>query len=209
MTDYSEEDIVEGISHNKHDVLEYVYKNYFPAIRWKLALRARFLQEDDVWDIFQDALVVLYRKLTVEKIELKCTAKTFIYAVCKLMIKQRRDKLGLIEYEFKVVLDEIVDPVTESEVTEFFADLETLNDDILEGLIIKYYRKLQGSCKKILRMFYKGSSLKEIAEAMKLKNEIIAKKQKYRCLNYLKNLLKDDSTFQQVEKNLKQYGKRY
>jgi RNA polymerase sigma factor (sigma-70 family) len=126
---------------------------------------------DDAKDIFQDALVALYRKVQDRNFRLTVSLKTYLLAVVKnlwLQELRRRNKMPFTNEQ-----TEVPDIITEKEKD---ADLATAAFNLLGE-----------RCRKLLIMFYfRKKSYKELASFLGFGDERTAKNQKYRCLEKAK-----------------------
>ena len=126
---------------------------------------------DDAKDIFQDALVVLYKNVQSENFALTVPLKTYLFAIVKnlwLQELRRRNKM----------------PVTSDQ-----ADIPdtTFNDDKNFDIAQAAFNLLGEKCRQLLIMFYfKKKSYKELASFLAFGDERTAKNQKYRCLQKAK-----------------------
>ena len=126
---------------------------------------------DDAKDIFQDALVILYKKAQTTDFVLSVPLKTFLQAIVKnlwLQELRRRNKMPLDSTP-----SDIVD-VEPEEGKDF--DLATAAFNLLGE-----------KCRQLLILFYfKKKSFREIASALSFGDEKTAKNQKYRCIQKAK-----------------------
>jgi RNA polymerase sigma factor (sigma-70 family) len=126
---------------------------------------------EDARDIFQDALVVLYRKAQEEGFVLSAPLKNYLMAVvknCWLKELRRRKKLPAGE-----MLHDVEDSFADEEPSFQFASTA--------------FNQLGEKCRKLLILFYfKQKTFKEIARSLDFSDERVAKNQKYRCLEKAK-----------------------
>ena len=90
MRDYSTIEIVSGIAKRKERVIQHVYQTCYPDIR-KLIL-TNTGNEHDVEDIFQEAMIVLFQKITEQGLVLTVKFKTYLYSVCRFLWLQELEK---------------------------------------------------------------------------------------------------------------------
>lgn len=178
MTD---EKIVQMIRTGRNDrPLDALYKN-FPAVQ--KMIRANGGNNDEAKDIFQEALIILVKKIRDTDFQLTAKLSTYVFGVCRLLWKDELRK-------------------RKSVVTQDLAILETGNADgemadvIREESIARLAEKaldeLKDRCKELLLIFYHGGwKLKDIATKMGYSSEATAKNQKYKCLEGAKNRLKE------------------
>ena len=89
---YTEREIIDGIIAENDDVLLYIYKNSFRPVRHLITTNSG--NEEDARDIFQEALVILYKKLKSNNLRLYCSVSTFIYSIARLLWLKELKKRG-------------------------------------------------------------------------------------------------------------------
>ena len=80
---YTEKELIDGIIAENDDVLLYIYKNSYRPVRHLITTNSG--NEEDARDIFQDSLVILYKKLKSYNLKLHCSISTFIYSIARLL----------------------------------------------------------------------------------------------------------------------------
>ncbi|WP_345239504.1 sigma-70 family RNA polymerase sigma factor [Nibrella saemangeumensis] len=174
----SDDELLVGVATGSDEALTQLYRRYFPMVL-HLVLSNNG-SEDDAKDIYQEALVVVYEKVTVGSLELNCQLKTYLYSICRrLWLKQlalrSRDNRNLVDTEDSVSVDEdMAWHETRDRQFELMADsLERLGEP----------------CRTLLEDFYiRHMSMQEITEKFGYTNSDNAKTQKYKCLMRLKKL---------------------
>ncbi|MEM1318663.1 MAG: sigma-70 family RNA polymerase sigma factor [Bacteroidota bacterium] len=157
--------------------LAYIYEQHYDVI-------ASFILKNngstiDAEDIFQEAMIVFYKKIQDNELELTCSIRTYLYAICRnLWLKQlsrRNRKQELIgEWDDVVAMEEPLHMIEE----EQRAALAAILDQMGEG------------CRKLLvHYFYDRMRMKDIAEVMNLANEGVVKNKKLRCMKKLQELV--------------------
>jgi len=133
--------------------------------------------EQEAKDVYQEAIIHFYERLSQPDFELTCKIKTYLYAVCRKLWLQRlaqRNKFLRIEEGERVA--EVDSAVSEMEAKEknFTVMGQSLD-------------KLGEPCRSILEDYYlKGASMDEITEKFGYTNADNTKNQKYKCLQRLK-----------------------
>lgn len=175
---YSDTMIIEGMLAGDKEAFEQLYQTCYPRIKGMIVRNNG--SEDEAKDVFQEAICVLYDKVTCGDFALSSQLKTYLYAVCKrLWLKQ----LKLSE---RIVSDQGL-PENEGEV-ETDLELHWLKEAQFDKMKVALAR-LGEPCKTILLDFYvKGLSMQEISEKFNYTNPDNAKNQKYKCLQRLKKL---------------------
>lgn len=185
----SDQEILEGLKSEKRviidKVLENLYVQNFPVIRSFISKNSG--NDEDAADIFQNAIVVFYKKIRLGDLVLNCSIKTYLYSICR--------NLWLDELRAKKKKQSLIDELKAVEV-EASAPAE-LNPDGRVALIMKSIEQMGADCKKILGLFYfDRMRMKEIASEMGYANEKVAKNIKARCMKKLKSLAKQVSSKQ-------------
>lgn len=173
--------IIELLRSNKNDqALLALYRN-FPSIR-KL-IRSKGGHSADAEDIFQEALIILCRKVSQPEFVLHARLSTYLYSVCRFLwkdeLKKRKNHL----------LSDFDTGLTQQEEMQLAGDIEhTARLKMAEKVI----DELGERCREILLLFYSaGLNFKVIAAKMGYNSENTARNQKYKCLEAARNRLKE------------------
>ena len=182
MKHLTAEEILYGIRDKNNDILTFVYKEYYPFIKKYILNNSG--NKQDAEDIFQETIVMIYRKVEEGQLSLDCSFKTYIYSVCRI--------LWLKELETKKLLRK--DNLEPKKMDEL--DVEyLLEDGDLEKkkLIQEHVLRLNENCRRILTLFYDGASIEEITEIIGTKSTLYTKLIKFKCKEKLIESLKKDS----------------
>lgn len=158
-----------------------VYKRYRPAfIQW--AQNSYKVDEPTAADVFQDAVVCLYRNIVKGKLEnLTSSLKTYMFAIGKNVLRKKLQTQVALDHDDLWIVENL-----QAEPVDHFAD----NDR--QRFVAKLMDTIGEPCKSILQYYYfKGFSMEAIAQAMNYKNENVVKTQKLRCLTTLKTWLRE------------------
>jgi len=179
----TKEIIIKGIRNQDKTILKAIYYTYFPVV--KKIVQDNMGSEEDAKDVFQEAIIIIYRRIKEGNLEIHTTFKTYIYSICRFMWKKEL-----------AVSKENIDNLT------VFLEYENLPDVNIDEykkhkqykLYQKHFRKLEKGCRKTLKMFLKNKSLQEIAEKLDLSYDYIRIK-KRRCKEQLIRYIKEDSEY--------------
>lgn len=185
MIHYSDEAIVEGIRLRSDYIIKYVYEEYFPTIKYLITNNTGY--DEDAEDVFQDALIIVFKKIKNDELLLSSSFKTYLYSICRNLWLQKLGKRKTINKDFSDVEHFVELP--EDFLTEISRNQEE-NEKF--KMYQKHFLDLGEDCQKVLSLFLKKTSLREIAHIMGFKTEKYAKTRKFLCKEKLKKrILKD------------------
>lgn len=189
MSEFTVEEIIEGIRTRDNSVLQYIYKKYYPSVHHFILSNQG--SSDDAKDIFQESIIIIYRKIKDEDhFMVSSSFKTFIYSVSRnLWLKQLRTR----RYEDRKINDQ--QKFVELKEEPFRID----NEDLMMSLYQKHFRNLPADCQKILKLSVSNITQKEIADALGFSSENYIKKRKHYCKEYLIRNIKADPLFRDLQ----------
>lgn len=193
MMHYMDESIVEGMRLRDNDVIQYVYKSHYPTIKYFVKLNNG--DEEDVKDIFQEAIIIIYKKANNNELKLDCSFKTYLYSICRnLWLKELEKRRGR---NLEVKDSEEFVNISDNSVEEMY------EQNIRYKIFQQHASQLSEDCQKVLRLFLDKVPLKEIARIMGYAGEKYAKKRKFQCKEKLVENIKADANYQRlVSKNV-------
>ncbi len=183
MIHYSDEAIIEGLRLRSDYIIKYIYQELFPMILFLVTKNNG--SEEDAEDVFQDSLIIVFKKIKANEFDLSCSFRTYLYSVSRNLWLQKLSKRKQFSREFSDV---------ETYITMTDYALSEKNQDELEKfrLYQQHFLTLNDDCQKVLMLFMKKVSLKEIAIEMGYKTEKYAKTRKYLCKEELKKRIIND-----------------
>lgn len=185
---YTTRDILSGIRKRDNQVLSFIYNEYLYLIRNYVVVNGG--KDTDAGDIFQEAIVVIFKNLKNREFEINCSFGAYLLGLCKIIWNKNRAEYIHREHPLQEEFE--CTPSNEDKL------LEDYRQNLKNKLFQRHYRNLEGHCKKVLRMFYKNYSFEEIALEMGYKNAEVAKRRKYLCLKYLTEQIKADPEFKRI-----------
>lgn len=189
MIDYTNLDLLNGILRNDTVVLQHIYKNFYSKINFFVKKNSG--DDDDANDIFQEAIIIIYRKLKANDLVLDCTFETYLYSVCRFLWLKQLEKRKLEKEKIKDN-HEYNDDIYDNK----FEQVVDLNDRY--SLFQKHFTNLGKDCQKILQLYFDKVPLKSIAQIMGFKSEKYAKKRKFKCKEYLIKSIKQDLEYKNI-----------
>jgi len=182
---YNDLEIIQGIREKDNNILEYLYHEYFGLV-YDLVSQNNG-NKDDAGDVLQEAIVLIYKKIQNESLELNSSFKTYFYSVCRhIWLRELRNR----NTELRHIMN--------------YANRDVNVADSLEAeyeqqqryrLYQEHFKKLGKECRSVLRMFLMNCSFRHIAGKMGYKSEKYAKKKKYKCKEQLVSAIKNDARF--------------
>lgn len=186
---YTEAQLIEGFQQGKSEVLRAVYLAHYPAIETFVINNSGSVEEAK--DIFQEALLVTFQKVSSLDFSLTCQLGSFIHSVAWRMWQRKlRDERPLALQ-------------TTGEVDE----LEQEGIDLLIRRMQRYklyeekFAELSDGCQELLRQFLKGQSTKEVMEHFGYGSISYTKKRKCLCKSKLMKLVMEDPAYKDLTNN--------
>ena len=183
----TDKELIEGIRLQDESVLRYLYDHYFLTVKNHVLKNSG--SDDDVSDVFQDTIIILYQQITENNFNLTTDLKGYFFGIARnIWNSQLRHKNRVSELN--------VDIVEENETDELF-------DPALEKILNRAFQKLKPDSQTVLKLFYEGISYEEIAVRMSLKNETYARRKKYLSKEALIEIIKMDPEYIEYQRFLK------
>ncbi|MEN8230221.1 MAG: sigma-70 family RNA polymerase sigma factor [Bacteroidota bacterium] len=187
MKKLSDEEILIGLRKRDNRVLQYIYKNSFNPIKQLILANAG--SESDAEDIFQEALIIIFKKLKEEQdIELNSAFSTYIYSISRLLWLKHLRNVRKIE----------IDPLSRDheERIEFEPPSPVQDKDLRMAIYQRTLLTIPEDCQKILRLTAQDITSKEIARQLGFRSEGYVRKRRHFCKQYLVDKIKEDPDYQ-------------
>ncbi len=174
---------------NQERAFTRLYK-YFPKVEKHILINSG--SKEEALDIFQDGLIILYKKVQDLPIDSPVKVDGFLINTCKLLwsnelrkkkVRKNTGEDGLSEVASNQFTDEHQDEI------ELLIEKEAKFKTIDQVLI-----KLGQKCKNMLEAFYyKNFSMDKIAKKFGYKTVQSAKTKKYKCMEHARALAKESN----------------
>lgn len=184
----SDHDIIKAIRTGKDQViLSQLYQTIFPSVKARIIKAGG--DEDEAKDIFQESILVFYKKVIKNEYDNEYAIGAFISGVAKNMwlnrFRKKSKSTELMDYHHSSVgvsstYNYIYDDERASIIKTIFADLGDVCKELLEAVV------------------YHGYSMKEVANQLNFTNENVAKTKHYKCKQRLIKRLKHNNEFKQL-----------
>lgn len=162
----NEQKIIDGIIAGDETVIKSFYKRNYLAIKGYVLQNSGSIQ--DVEDVFQDAMVILYQKLRSGSLTLQASIHTYFYGICKNLWRSR-----LRSHRKEILTDTLYDDFDPGAVPLIQAIEERTAQ---EQLYRKYFCKLPKAAREIWHLYIEGKSAREIAAIMGYSEGYVRKK---------------------------------
>lgn len=185
MEGFSNSDLFKGINGQNLEALNHLYSSFFPKIY--SMIKGLGGQESDANDIFQEAIIIFYRKAKRNEVDGTTQVLPYLMTTCKyIWLKTIRDDKNRKNEEY---------PSNLSDENLLFQEYV---DSKKRELMYRHFKLLQPDCKKIIKAYYSGMSYKEITDKMGFSSEEYAKRKKYLCKDFLVKSIKGDPEYKDI-----------
>jgi RNA polymerase sigma factor (sigma-70 family) len=180
---FKDKEILEWIEKGRdNEALTAIYKGSLPKIR-KYVISNNGTEED-VKDIFQDTMVIFYRKVKTGAFREEVDIDAFLFTVARnlyINYVTRHLKRNVKGYE----------PEEKDESEDV---LQLLIGREKQVFLERLFKELGDTCAELLKLnIFHNFSMKEIAEKMSFSNENVAKTKSYKCRQRLAGLVKNNA----------------
>ncbi len=187
MRSFSTEQILEGIRRKNDEVLRFIYEESYPVVE-KYILN-NYGNEQDSEDVFQEALILVYRKVVNEELDLSGGFTTYVTTVCKHLWAREQKKRRRIRARNE----------NTSAILDFDTETEASGRDAkMKQIIQKHLLEMDPGCKQLLLLFYDDVPVKDIKQSLGFNSDGYVRKRKYRCKKKLMDRLNNDPEFRDL-----------
>jgi RNA polymerase sigma factor (sigma-70 family) len=184
-TNLPDDELIEAIQESRQTdrAILYLYRQYSEYVSSFIMHYGGSRQ--DAEDVFQETVVAFVDITKSGKFKRESSIKTFLSSIARniwLNELKKRERSDAREKIFESARDE-----KEMDVSQFITERE------LKQQLRSLLYKLDESCRKILTLFYYDNlSMKEILAHLPYENEQVVRNKKYKCLQQLTLLVKND-----------------
>jgi RNA polymerase sigma factor (sigma-70 family) len=176
----TDEQLLLAIKNRDENAIKYVYQSYWPMILQMVKVNNGGPSEAK--DLYQEGMLVFLEKIWSDKFVLTCKLSTFIYSICRnKWLYQLRGRQKFTDINDYTTIEDLAEESTEDAI-------ELPEDEQIR----KYIAALGEPCYSLLiGFYYENLSMEQLAAKLNYKSVNVAKQQKYRCKDRLKNALSD------------------
>lgn len=179
--------IIEGVRKQDDKILNWLYDNYLQSVKQFVLKNSG--STEDVSDVFQDSIIILYKQITEGSLNLTSDLKGYFFGIARnVWNAQLRKKQKTTELEIDIPEQD---------------DSDDLDNTAIERAVSRAFLKLKPDQQTILNLFSEGHSYEDIAVIMNLKNEVYARRKKYLSKEALLDLVREDPEYQEYMRLMK------
>jgi len=171
-TEIKEDDIPTYIKQGKdREVVPLLYKKVFPVVERYIIRNSG--KKDDALDVFQDALMLLYRQIIENTFNSKYKVYGYLYKICTYKWINKAKKNSKISF---------IESIEDDAVQEEFDMPEVSQINVDENLIRKLFSPIGEKCIELLTYtIYNNLLMEDIMIRMELNSVSAVKMQSKRC----------------------------
>jgi len=173
--------IIEGVRDQDDKILNWLYDNYFQTVKKHVIENSGSIE--DVSDVFQDTIIVLYNQISENTLHLTGDLKGYFFGIARNVwsaLLRRKQRTSVLEMDI---------PDEEGNEEQY--------DPVLERVVSRVFLKLKPDQQMVLNLFAEGMSYEQIAIKMDLKDHVYARRKKYLSKEALLELVKEDHEYQE------------
>jgi RNA polymerase sigma factor (sigma-70 family) len=182
MTNFTDDQLLDGIKAGDRLTLKHIYQQFLPMARHITG------NQSDGEIVFSEVLESIWRRLQTEKMELSCKFSTYLYgSLWRAWAKKQRKPMN---FQHQV-------PIEHLDAAKY---AEQMDDDFERAdrarLVAENLAKLGETCQKLLQMaFMEERSNEEILTEMQFSSDGFLRKKKTECKTKLIELCRADARF--------------
>lgn len=184
---HADQSIIEGIQVQDRETLNLIYAKYYPGIL--SFVRKNNGSEEEAKDIFQEAIIVIFRKAKAGTLILSSPFSSYLITVCRNMWFNVLKK--------KKFTSEVTNEVLE--LSDKDSDIEkVITQRRKDSLFREKFAQLGADCQKVMKLFFEGTKMEKIGEIMGYGSVSYTKKRKFKCKERLVSLIEQDTLYQEL-----------
>jgi RNA polymerase sigma factor (sigma-70 family) len=177
-------EIIEGIKKRDNKVLTFIYKELFPGISNYILNNGG--NTDDAKDAFQEAIIIIFRQIEENKLDIKSNFENYLFGIAKLIwlkVLRSRD-----------IHNKSIANLQEPEAM-YHPEDELIEDDMELRFFRKHFLEMGIEGQKLLKLSASDLSNETIAQMLGYKNEQVVQNLKYKFKEKLIEKIKSDPEY--------------
>lgn len=185
---YNDNEILIGLKAGDYSVFDFLYSKYRDKVIEFVVKNNGSETEAD--DVLQDSIVNVYKRLKISDIIIDKNFDVYFTTVYRnnwrTIAKIKSKRTFTDEFPEDLIFEEI----------DLYKEYQYVQ---IQNLIVIKFKELNSDCQKIIEQYYQQKkSLNEITYLMEYENVQIARNKKHRCLEYLRELIKNHINFKKL-----------
>jgi len=183
---HTDQRYIEALRNNDTILISEIYRRYAPSI--EAYLRSKGADTEACGDIFQEALIDIFKLAADGKFVLTCPFEAFLLLICKrkwINLLKKNSRSGVTKS-----LDEGYHYLKDEAETEAAAHADQLEK---EALVMTLLEQLSERCREIIRASYLSDSQQKLAEQLGVSYAYLRKKKSI-CMSELIELVNHNRT---------------
>jgi RNA polymerase sigma factor (sigma-70 family) len=188
-TTHSDQYLIDGLAENNSTIISEIYKRFSGKIyNW---IKQNNGDGEIAQDIFQEAIIDIYRKAAAKEFILTCPFDAFLFAVV------RNKWFNYLKINKKQAVTNLDD-----NLYNLSADVQQQSKQIMQyewqfNLLRKKIEELQEGCREVLRLSWSGFCMEDVAEKLGVTYAYVRKK-KSLCMAKLIESVKNTEEYNQL-----------
>lgn len=180
---HADQQYIEALKNNDSLLIEGIYKKFSPGI--KKYLRSKGAGEEEAGDVFQEAIIDIYKLSKDEKFVLTCPLEAFLLLICK------RKWINIAEKNKRHGVTKSIDDGY-SHIASDDDKAAALYEDTLEkeNIVLQMLQKISDRCREIIVASYTDKPQQQLANEMGVSYAYLRKK-KSLCMAELISLVRN------------------
>ena len=176
---YNSTELISQLKNGSSDAYNPLYEKSYPSVEKFIVNNSGTV--NDAKDIFQDTLLVLFKKVREDNFELTASLKTYVIAISKnLWFKKLRH-----------ISNQQETSLTDFHSNKFFCEIESaiLKEKSYWERLQIYLTKISSHCNNLLKsMFFKSKTIEDIQLEYGYTSKHNAQNQKHKCLQQVRKV---------------------
>jgi len=178
--------IIAGIIAGDRVVIKSFYKRNLPYVRHYLKQYQG--STEDVQDIFQEAMILLSRKLKIDQLEIQQSIHNYFIGICKNLWKNQLRRKHFLEYQ-----EQLNDTIDDTSISAW----DVIEQKQQQAVLHKHMSRLNDGNRQLIELFIAGNSMKTIANVLGY-TEGYTRKKKFKIKENLQRMVQSDPIYMEL-----------
>ena len=186
---HTDQYLIDGLAQNNSSIIQEIYKRYSPKMyHW---IQQHQGDHEQAQDIFQEAIIDIYRKVCDKPFVLTCPFDAFLFVVIRnkwySFLKSRKVVMVTNDEDNRYPITGVVEQDAHK-VMQYEKQHKLLSDKL---------EQLHEGCRELLKLSWQGLGMEEVANRLNVTYAYVRKK-KSQCMAKLIESIKNSEQFHQL-----------